>query len=156
MPEIIQVAQVVRDLDASMARYHEHFGMGPWDVYTFAPPTLRESTYLGKPSDHTYLLALTRAGAVQMELIQPLTGHSMYDDFLAVHGEGIHHVKFLETDCQGALARYHSQGFEVVQSGKFDEDEFYYLNTEPVFGIVIEIGNGGQIRPPERTYPSHR
>ena len=47
------------------------------------------------------------------------------------------------------------QPFEVVQSGKFDEDEFHYLNTEPVFGIVIEIGNGGRIRPPERRYPAN-
>jgi len=46
------------------------------DVYTFAPPTLRESMYLGKQSDHTYRLAVTWVGGTQLELMQPLTGYS--------------------------------------------------------------------------------
>ena len=43
-----------------------------------------------------------------------------------------------------------SRGVEVLQSGKYDEDEHYYLDTEAAFGFVYEIGNNGKIRPPER------
>jgi hypothetical protein len=50
---IIQVAHVVRDLEKAIHAYSRVFEVGPWDVYTFAPPVLRESMYLGKPSDHT-------------------------------------------------------------------------------------------------------
>jgi len=42
----------------------------------------------------------------------------------------------------------------VTQSGKFDEDWHYYLDTEKDFGYVIELGNAGKIRPAERRYPS--
>ena len=56
---IIQVAHVVRDLDASLRYYWETFHIGPWDIYTFAPPAVRDSMVRGKPSAHTYLLAVT-------------------------------------------------------------------------------------------------
>ena len=41
--DIIQVAHVVRDIDQAMKRYWETFHIGPWDVYTFAPPEVRDS-----------------------------------------------------------------------------------------------------------------
>jgi hypothetical protein len=43
-----------------------------------------------------------------------------------------------------------NRGIDVLQSGKVDEDEHYYLDTESIFGFVYEIGNNGKIRPPDR------
>lgn len=151
--KIIQIAHVVRDIENAMENYYKLIGIGPWDVYTFAPPTLRESMYMGKSSDHSYLLALTWVGDMQYELIQPLEGHSTYDDFLDKKGEGLHHIKEWVDDCEKAINEYRQKGIEVIQSGKFDEDEFYYLNTEPTLGVLYEIGNNGKIRSPERRYP---
>ena len=34
----MQVAMVVRDLDAAMKRHWDVFKIGPWDIYTFDPP----------------------------------------------------------------------------------------------------------------------
>lgn len=150
---IIQVAHVVKDLEKTIERYNNMLDVGPWDVYTFAPPNLRESMYRGKPSDHTYLLALAWVGDTQLELMQPLTGRSCYDEFLETKGEGLHHIKELVEDCQAEIARYAAKGIQVIQSGKFDDDEFYYFDTEPTLGIVLEIGNGGKIREPERRLP---
>jgi len=48
------------------------------------------------------------------------------------------------------LKSFEPRGIEVIQSGKFDEDEHYYFDTESIFGYVYEIGNNGKIRPPER------
>ena len=152
--DIIQVAHVVRDLDKTMQNYWETFGLGPWDVYTFAPPTVRDSMVRGKPSDHTYLLAVTWRGDLQFELMQPLTGYSTYDEFMEKHGEGLHHVKQYYPDCQAALKRFSKLGIEVIQSGKIDKDEFYYLDTESMLGYLVEIGNNGTIREPERRFPS--
>jgi methylmalonyl-CoA/ethylmalonyl-CoA epimerase len=41
----------------------------------------------------------------------------------------------------------------VIQSGRFDQDEHYYLDTERDFGYVIELGNAGRIPGPDRRYP---
>ena len=142
---IIQVAHVVRDLEKAISAYSRVFDVGPWDVYTFAPPTLRESMYLGKSSDHTYRLAVTWVGGTQLELMQPLTGYSCYDDFLARKGEGLHHIKEKVDDCQQAIAEYAKKGIRVIQSGKFGEDEFYYLDTSPLLKFVLESGSGHAI-----------
>ena len=56
-----------------MKFYWDTFKIGPWGVYSFAPPDVRESMVHGKPADFSYLVAVTdfRAG-VQMELMQPV------------------------------------------------------------------------------------
>ncbi len=151
---IVQIAHVVRDIDKAMKHYHGILGIGPWEVYTFGPPRLRECTYMGRPSDATWVLALTWVGETQLELMQPLSGQSVYTTFLAERGEGFHHIKEWVEDCGKAIAEYKKKGIEVIQSGKFGEDEFYYLNTEPTLGILLEIGNNGDIRPPDRRYPA--
>jgi methylmalonyl-CoA/ethylmalonyl-CoA epimerase len=50
------------------------------------------------------------------------------------------------------VARYARQGYEAIQSGRFDLDEHYYLDTENDFGYIIELGN--RIPGPDRRYPS--
>ncbi len=152
--DVIQIAHVVRDIDKSMKYYWDTFRIGPWDVYTFAPPTVRDSMVRGKPSTHTYLLAATWIDKVQLELMQPLTGRSIYDEFLETKGEGLHHMKLYFRDCAAALERLRKQGIAVIQSGKIDADEFYYLDTEKTLGYVIEVGNNGKVRPPERRFPA--
>ncbi len=152
--DVIQVAHVVRDIDEAMKKYWETFHIGPWDVYTFAPPEVRDSMVRGKSSGHTYLVAVTWTDGVQLELMQPQTGRSIYDEHLETRGESMHHIKVYYQDCEAALSRFAAQGIGVIQSGKFDEDEFYYLDTEKLFGYIIEIGNNGRIRTPQRRYPA--
>jgi hypothetical protein len=151
--KIVQIAHVVRDIDAAMEKYCRLLDIGPWSVYTFAPPALRECTFQGRPSDATWVLALTWLGDIQLELIQALSGESVYTHFLEKKGEGIHHIKEWVDDCAQSIEEYRNRGIDVIQSGKYDKDEFYYLNLEPELGILYEIGNNGEIREPERVYP---
>jgi len=151
--KIIQIAHVVKDIDRAMKKYYEILNIGPWSVYTFAPPVLRECTFKGKPSNATWVLAITWVGDIQFELMQPLSGESVYTRFLRKKGEGIHHIKEWVDDCAAEVEKYRKKGFNVIQSGKYDEDEFYYLDTEPELGMLYEIGNNGKIREPERIFP---
>ena len=45
---VMQVAYIVRDLDAAMKRHWEVCGMGPWDIYTFEAPKVRDYMYRGR------------------------------------------------------------------------------------------------------------
>jgi methylmalonyl-CoA/ethylmalonyl-CoA epimerase len=147
---IMQIGYVVRDLEKSCLEYSKRLGVGPWDIYTFRPPDLRDAIYRGNPINHSFLIAILWNQTTQLELIQPLTGVNIYTDFLDRHGEGLHHIKEWVDDCSSALDEYRNRGIAVLQSGRFDEDEHYYLDTEPIFGFIYEIGNNGKIRPPER------
>ena len=151
--QVIQVAYVVRDLEATMRRHCEVCGIGPWDIYVFEAPKVRDYIYRGQPATHCCLIAMTWQDRIQLELMQPVRGRSIYDEHLETRGEGLHHVKLFHLDCARAVADYARRGYPVIQSGCFDEDEHYYLDTEKDFGYIIELGNAGKIRPAERRFP---
>lgn len=151
---VIQVAYVVRDIEAAMRRHWEVCGIGPWSVYTFTPEKVRDFIYRDRPATHTCLLALAWTDRMQLELLQPVSGWSIYDEHLQRRGEGMHHIKLYHADCATAVAHYAARGYKVIQSGRFDEDEHYYLDTEKDFGYIIELGNAGRIRPAERVFPA--
>jgi len=151
--QICQIAQVVSDPEKTMKRLYEDFGIGPWDVYEYGPHNIRESMYRGNPNTQRYALAVTWQGNLQYELMQPLDGYSIYNEFIEKHGEGLQHIKLYYSDCAKALGQYKQKGYEVVQSGKIGDDEFYYLESADKVGITLELGNAGVIPPPLYRYP---
>ena len=64
----MQVAMVVRDMDAAMKRHWDVFKIGPWEIYTFDPSKVRDYIYRGKPATHSCLIAVTWTGDTQLEI----------------------------------------------------------------------------------------
>lgn len=85
--EIVQVAVVVRDLDAYAARHALLVNNGPWRVYEFGPHRISRYEHRGAPATGRTLLALND-GHPQTELLQPLGGSSPHQEWLDRHGEG--------------------------------------------------------------------
>src|SRR5215831_3508213 len=108
--DTVQVALVVRDLQASMKTYVERYGIGPWEIYEFNPTTVEEMKAHGEPVESSWRLALARVGSVTWELIEPLDDRSTYAEFLAERGEGVHHVGMAGTAFGGTLAEFDSEG----------------------------------------------
>jgi len=151
--DVIQVGLVVKDLRESMERYWKLLGIGPWNIYTYAPPMLREATVRGKRVDYSMRLAHAMAGPVQIELIQPLEGPSIYAEHLAQKGEGLHHIQSRVENIEEVLAAFEKLTIGVLMSGKFGEGEFYYFDTEPVIGVIYEIFRRKSRPAPEAVYP---
>lgn len=151
--DVIQVGLVVKDLRESMERYWQLLGIGPWNIYTYAPPMLREATVRGKRVDYSMRLAHTMAGPVQIELIQPLEGPSIYTEHLAQKGEGLHHIQSRVENIEEVVAAFKKLTIGVLMSGKFGEGEFYYFDTEPVIGVIYEIFRRKSRPAPEAVYP---
>ena len=158
--KVMQICAVVRDIQKSMEEYWKILGIGPWNVYTFSPETIREFTLHGQPVKHSFefIVATAWVGEIQFELVQPAKGPTICESFLKEKGEGFHHIKEKVDDdeIEETLKKFKEKGINVIQSGKFDEDVFYYLNTEPTLGILYEIGNCGKVRTPEKRYPPER
>jgi hypothetical protein len=155
--DICQIAEVVKDINKTMKHLYEDFGIGPWDIYEYGPGFVKESTYRGKPNTQRYKLAVCWVGSIQYELMQPLDGYSIYNEFLEKTGnrDGLQHFKRYYKDCKKEIKRLESKGYKVIQSGRVGEDEFYYLSTENDIGCVIEIGNAGKIPEPIARYPEN-
>jgi catechol 2,3-dioxygenase-like lactoylglutathione lyase family enzyme len=154
-----QVGFVVTDLDKAMAAYWR-VGVGPWRVYTYGAPLVKDITYRGTPGNWRFLIALANlGGGFSLELIQPLSGESIYSEFLAKHGEGgIQHLGVVVEDLDRVVAEARSAGYEVIQSGRghgvHGDGKFAYLNTEDDLCTVYEVIElVSERRPPERVYP---
>ena len=152
--DVLQVGLVVRDLKKSMETYWTLLGIGPWKIYTYAPPMLREATLRGTRTEYSMRIACAQAGPTQLELIEPLNGPSIYKEHLAAKGEGLHHIQSrIESNIQDVLADLAARGIGVLMGGKFGEGEFYYLDTEPKLGVIYEIFQRKSRPVPEAAYP---
>jgi catechol 2,3-dioxygenase-like lactoylglutathione lyase family enzyme len=154
--DVLQVGLVVRDLRKATEGYWTLLGIGPWKVYTYAPPALRHATVRGVRADYSMRIACAQAGPTQLELIQPLDGPSIYAEHLTAKGEGLHHIQSrVDSNIQDVLAAFAAQGVGVLMGGKFGEGEFYYLDTEPTLGVIYEIFQRKSRPEPEAIYPLH-
>lgn len=154
--QVLQVGVVVKDLQKAMERYWNIFGIGPWHVYTFQPPAVTNMTLRGKPVVYTMKLAVTQIGNIQWELIEPLTGPSVYKEFLEQRGEGVHHIACDVRDYDQAVAAMAKHGIGILMSGSTPADSYAYMDTEEALGTVLEIYKRTadfEMPPPEATYP---
>lgn len=159
LTRVNQIALVVRDLDATMRRYWERLGIGPWKVYTYGPPLVKSMTYRDRAHDYRMRLALAQVGDLQLELIQPLPGESIYVEHLERKGEGLHHIGVFVTSLDQGISEVTKRGYSVLQSGRgygrWGDGGFAYLDTEDSFGTILELIEVPRERiPPEAEFPN--
>ena len=121
-----QLAWVVEDIEAAEAGCVFAGGTPSWtrlpDIH-FGPETCR---LRGEPADFVAHISLAYVGDLQLELIQPVSGESIYTEFLAAQGSGLHHACWEVDDLDAALA-----GTEPVQSGSMADGEIRFAYVEP-------------------------
>ena len=146
--ELFQIAFVVRDLDAALARYTRVLGGAPWRVFTFSAAIHREAAYRGGPTDFSARLALNGTSP-QYELIEPQRGPGVHGDWLEERGEGFHHVGVIVDSLEDTVERMAAAGYETVQTGSgfgaAGDGAYAYFDTVRDLGFLVEA-----VVPPER------
>lgn len=116
---VVQVGMVVSDLDQTLEKFQSLLGIRPFRTVEYPPVgeegCLRE--YRGKSGDFTARFCFFNLGGIELEVIQPLTGDSIWSDFLRDHGPGLHHLKFPVDRLEPARRQLEENGFRCVQQG---------------------------------------
>ena len=149
--ETVQLGIVVRDLEATVRRYEDDYGIGPWE---FAQIDLGEANNYrehGQPAERSNRIAMATVGGVMWELIEPLDEDGIYARFLAEKGEGVHHVAVATPDFDETVARAERKD-GLMLSCKHSGVDIAYLDTQHDLGVVLEVfsgmpGDGGEPRP---------
>jgi len=142
---IMQVAWVTDDLDATEAALSAMFGVTRWtrlpDI-RFGPDAC---TYRGRPADFVADISMAYSGDLQLELIRPVSGVSIYTEHLERHGAGLHHVCVEVDDMAGAVAAVRAAGHEIVQEGSMGGGamEFAYVDTAAAGASYVELARIG-------------
>lgn len=153
---VSEIILVVRDLEASMKRQWEEFGIGPWQIWTFDAQSTRGLTMHGEPSDAAFRVAYTQIGDTYWELVQPLDDKSTYYETLQERGEGVHNIVFQVADFDRAAGRLEALGFERYNSAQWGAVEFINFDTRRSLSVIAEIyrvAPGETFPPPDAIYP---
>lgn len=139
----VQIGAIVPDIEASIQVLTEVFGIGPFRVIDW-PPAGREDIeryYYGQPADFTARMAFAELGPIELELIQPVTGQSVWADFLSQHGPGIHHIRFNTFDMDRVVAHLAAHGIGIAQMGSGIRPGTTWANfdSESKVGFTIEV-----------------
>ena len=89
-----QIGIVVEDVEKAIEGYGTIIGSDNFKTFEYPDKSKKGKVYYkGKSADYSIKVGFANVGGVEIELIQPLTGASIYKDFIRKHGPGIHHYR---------------------------------------------------------------
>lgn len=137
---VVEIAMVTRDHKRTMAGLTK-LGIGPWRVYTFGPENTQNQTYRGKPAEFRLKVCFAQSGNTVWELMEPISGPTIFAEYLEKYGEGIQHVAydFNNIPFEDRIAEMERRGFRVAQSGSWlGTNHFAFFETEEETGTCFE------------------
>lgn len=140
--QTMQIGIVVRDLDATLRRYVDDYGIGPWEIFEVTPENAPDLRHEGQPVRGATRTATTKIGTVWWEVFQPLDEHGIFARFLAEKGEGVHHIAMATPDFNGLVTEQERRGRTLPLSGSFTGVDVAYLPTDRDLGVLVEIFRG--------------
>lgn len=138
----MQIGIIVRDLDATLRRYVDDYGIGPWEIFEVTPENAPDLHHEGEPIRGATRSAVAMIGSVMWELSQPLDEHGIFARFLREKGEGVHHIAVATPEFDGLIANEERRGRTLPLSGSFTGVDVAYLPTDRDLGVLIEIFKG--------------
>ena len=140
-PAFCQIAWVVRDIVAAERFFVETMGVSRFLHIDNLAAKDTQGTYLGKPGNWVCHLYIAYAGDTQVELIQPVSGASMFQESLEQHGNAVQHVAYWLDDSEYDAAASHlvSSGYPEIQSLRLPIARVGYFDTRRAIGVVTEI-----------------
>ena len=146
LKSITGVAIAVKDIMPMMASYQAILGIGPWTVFEWDSSVVSGRTYHGRPSQGSERAAVADVGGIRLTLVQPVSGDSIFRDFLNEQGEGLHHVELPVADVDEAAEILTGEGFPSLASGFIGERDsgnaFNYIYIEPLHTIWKLVRQG--------------
>lgn len=138
--QVTQIGMVVPDLEAAIRHYEEDYGIGPWERFELDPANATNLSIDGQPAELWRVkVAWTKVGEMYWELTEPLDDQSIFGQFLAKTGGGVHHLAVGTPDYDAALAVPAGQGLPLAMNGTFFGVQVSYLPTERDLGVLLEV-----------------
>jgi methylmalonyl-CoA/ethylmalonyl-CoA epimerase len=131
---------VVRDMDKAVDYYHS-MGAGPFSLTTPVDFVNRKERGKDVPVHNQKVRDFFgKMGNVWINLLQPVEGNSVFQEFLDTRGEGIHHFAFLVDDVDKEEAELVEKGFLVLTSMRLSNGCGHsIIDTTEIGGVYIEI-----------------
>jgi len=126
---IMQMAYIVKDIRQAIDEWVDKLNVGPWfllDHFTGIDPV-----YRGQPSKADVSIAMSFAGHMNIELIQPNDANpSVYKESADTKGFGFHHWGVASGDVDADIKRHEKMGHKLAfRAGVPTGGDVAYMDT---------------------------
>ncbi|MFZ5493255.1 MAG: carboxymuconolactone decarboxylase family protein [Pseudomonadota bacterium] len=139
---INHVAMAVKDWEKTARGFASLMGLKTWRKMEIPSAIMEKAEYYGKPCEFVWISAFAKLGDTLIELCQPVSGQTVFADFVNEYGDGMQHVGDLShPEPLELVRRYTSQGVKVANYCKIAGiAELFFLDTrEQLGGMFLEV-----------------
>lgn len=136
---VFEISITVPNLEKGMEYFRKAFG---WEPYLVQENASRNFNLRGKTVEQAVSkIACYYAGPVRFELTEPVSGDSVYAEFLNKRGPGVQHIGIRVSDRDREVAQLKERGVGVQQSMEvpFIPLKMAYMDTMDDLGFNIEL-----------------
>ena len=128
------IGVVVEDIDKTTEFLNSLLGMRSWIIKEYSPS--QDELMVGGPFGLKE--AHAKIKGIEVELLQPLAGDSIWSQFLETRGEGLHHISFIVSNWEESVPKIQNRGGKMVAGATFEGKRWAYFATKSG-GLIIEL-----------------
>jgi methylmalonyl-CoA/ethylmalonyl-CoA epimerase len=140
--KLAQIAWVVKDINVAESFFRATLGISGFGK----PMTIHahdfEATYYGKRADAESLVSMAYSGGTFIEIIQPLSGQSVFQDYLDKNPSGgLQHIAYSipVADFDKVVSEFADKGYPTVATYNTPIAKIVFFNTCKEIGIMTEL-----------------
>jgi len=137
-----QIAWVVKDITAAKKFFQDVLGISNLSNVVTIRVKEFDATYYGEPSDAESLVSQAYSGGTFIELIQPLSGPSIFRDYIEKNpAGGVQHVAYRVpvANLDNVISEFADKGFPVISSFDTPIAKIVFFDTYKEIGVMTEI-----------------
>ena len=139
---LTQIAWVVKDIEATLRFFQDVMGITNFSKVDTIRVKEFGATYYGKPSNAESLVALAYSGGIFIELIQPVSGNSVFQDYIDKNpAGGMQYIAYsISVDkLNKIISEFSDKGFPVISTFDHPIAKIVFFDTYKEIGVMTEI-----------------
>ena len=140
--DFTQIAWVVKDAEIAKTFFQEMPGLSNFSETATTRLKEYDGTYYGAPSNGENLVAMAYSGGTFIELIQPISGNSIFQDYIDNNPTGgVQHIAYSTpiTNLDKVISGFENNGFSVISSFDTPIAKIVFFDTRKEIGVFTEI-----------------
>jgi len=140
--KLTQIAWVVKDINVAERFFKDTLGITGFGK----PMTIRaqdfKATYYGQPADAESLVSMAYSGGTFIEIIQPLSGQSVFKDYLDKNPSGgLQHIAYSMpvADLDNVISEFIDKGYDLVATYDTAIAKIVFFDTSNEVGVMTEL-----------------
>ena len=137
-----QIAWVLKDIKTVKGFFQDVMRISNFSKVETTRLKEFEGTYYGEPCDAENLVSMAYTGGTFVELIQPVSGRSIFQDYLDKNpAGGVQHIAFSlpVRDLDKVISEFADKGFPVISSFNTPIAKIVFFDTYKEIGVMTEI-----------------